>query len=240
MTGREAEASGHRRPVRPASVGAPTAKQGHRAGAASRQVAGRIRAAAAELFARQGFRATGLRQVAAAAGVAVGTVYAHYRDKEALLRAVAEEQAAVLGRRLARVHLTPGRPAAERWAAFRAVLQEALPWLACEAEAGVGSGSGADLRGGFRQGPVTAALHQGLVRLLVEAARRGEVELPRTRRDDRPAAPSGAAVEAAAVDAAAAVLAAALGLWQGGRAGDLDWLWWGLAARGPRRHEGVR
>ncbi|QBS38019.1 TetR family transcriptional regulator [Thermaerobacter sp. FW80] len=240
MRGGASEASTRGGRGRPGPMAAPTVNPGHRRGAVRTPVAARIREAAAELFARQGFRGTGLRQVAAAAGVAVGTVYAHYRDKAALLRSVAEEQAAVIGRRLAPVHLTPGRPAAERWAAFRDVLRDALPWLACEAEAGAAVARGAGQRGEDRQGPVTAALHQGLARLLLEGARRGEVELPHLRPDaGRPALPA-AAVEAAAGDAAAAVLAAALGLWERGRADDLDWLWWGLAARGPRQHEGTR
>ena len=136
MRGGASEASTRGGRGRPGPMAAPTVNPGHRRGAVRTPVAARIREAAAELFARQGFRGTGLRQVAAAAGVAVGTVYAHYRDKAALLRSVAEEQAAVIGRRLAPVHLTPGRPAAERWAAFRDVLRDALPWLACEAEAG--------------------------------------------------------------------------------------------------------
>ncbi|WP_148235703.1 TetR/AcrR family transcriptional regulator [Thermaerobacter marianensis] len=234
-------------PVVPGPGGGPGSGRPAVSGAGSSlDVAARIRRAAAGLFVRQGFRATGLRQVAAAAGVAVGTVYNHYRDKQALLRAVADEQAAGFARRLARVHLTPGRPAAERWAAFRTILEEALPWLACETEAagggdrsghgaspGVGRGAGAPAPASAAwnpvPGPVTAVLHQGLARFLEEAARRGEVVLPRAA--DR-AAGGEHDPAAAAAGAAMAVLAAALGLWRAGCAGDLDWLWHGLAARG--------
>ncbi|GAB6876096.1 TetR/AcrR family transcriptional regulator [Thermaerobacter litoralis] len=144
----------------------------------------RIRQAATGLFRERGYRGTGLRQVAAAAGVAVGTVYAHFPDKPSLLRAVTEEQAARLSRQLARVHLTPGLPAAERWLAFRRVLEEALPWLACEAEAGseaaaaprpaAAAGPGG---GTTPAGPVWAAVHGALARFLAEGARRGEVRL---------------------------------------------------------------
>ncbi|QIA27172.1 TetR/AcrR family transcriptional regulator [Thermaerobacter sp. PB12/4term] len=255
--------------------------------------AGRIRRAAAGLFREQGYHATGLRQVAAAAGVAVGTVYAHFPDKPSLLRAVLEEQATRLGRQLARVHLTPGLPAGERWAAFRQVLAEALPWLACEAEAAVETQAAGRAAGRGTAGagdlpafwPVTALLVQGLARLLEEGARRGEARLlqeggapgpgaepcgPGTGEPGRPEPPvpgggglpaaplrgagslrpgrpgtGGGTVAqggAAATATARAVVAAAVGLWQAGCAGDLDWLWYGLgrppagepAAAGPR------
>lgn len=46
--------------------------------------------AAHELFVANGWAATGMRDVAAAAGVAVETVYAHFSSKRGLLRAVAD------------------------------------------------------------------------------------------------------------------------------------------------------
>ncbi|EKP95862.1 TetR/AcrR family transcriptional regulator [Thermaerobacter subterraneus] len=251
----------------------------HRDASSGAGAAGRIRRAAAGLFLEQGYHATGLRQVAAAAGVAVGTVYAHFPDKPSLLRAVLEEQAARLGRQLARVHLTPGLPAGERWAAFRQVLVEALPWLACEAEAAVetraagrAAGRQAAAAGGLPAGwPVTALLVQALARLLEEGARRGEARLlqeggvpgpgagpcgsgigepgrpgpPARAGGGLPAGPlreagglrsdgpgqGGVTADQPAVAATAtarAVVAAAVGLWQAGCAGDLDWLWYGL------------
>ena len=51
--------------------------------------------AARELFVANGWTATGMRQVAAAAGVALETVYSHFSSKRGLLRAVAD--AAVVG-----------------------------------------------------------------------------------------------------------------------------------------------
>lgn len=183
-------------PGRPAGAGprrGPARAGGRRSH--GEEAARRIRRAAADLFWRQGYQATGLRQVAAAAGVAVGTVYTHYQDKPSLLRAVAEEQAVRLARQLARVHLTPGLPAGERWVTFRRVLEEALPWLACEAEAagetapvGAGAGSGPAPAAPW---PVTATLQQGLARFLEEGARRGEIELLRTGTGSRGEAATG-------------------------------------------------
>lgn len=51
--------------------------------------------AATELFARSGWAATGMRDIAAAAGVAVETVYSHFRSKSELLAAAID--AAVVG-----------------------------------------------------------------------------------------------------------------------------------------------
>ena len=46
--------------------------------------------AARELFVANGWAATGMREVAAAAGVALETVYSHFSSKRGLLRAVAD------------------------------------------------------------------------------------------------------------------------------------------------------
>lgn len=50
--------------------------------------------AATELFVAQGWAATGMREVASAAGVALETVYAHFSSKRGLLRAVIDTVAA--------------------------------------------------------------------------------------------------------------------------------------------------
>lgn len=49
----------------------------------------RLVAAATELFAREGLRRTTTTQIARAAGVAAGTFYLHFADKEALFREIA-------------------------------------------------------------------------------------------------------------------------------------------------------
>ena len=45
---------------------------------------------AAELFARQGYHATSMKQLAAAAGLSKATLYHYYRDKDALLAHIAD------------------------------------------------------------------------------------------------------------------------------------------------------
>lgn len=50
-----------------------------------------ILAAARELFQGQGYASTTTRQVAEAAGVAVGTVFAHFADKSSLMRALLQQ-----------------------------------------------------------------------------------------------------------------------------------------------------
>ena len=62
---------------------------GTRAGQA-RATRRRITAAATELFVRQGYAATTLAEIAAAAGVAVQTVYFHFANKPGLLKAAVD------------------------------------------------------------------------------------------------------------------------------------------------------
>jgi AcrR family transcriptional regulator len=51
----------------------------------------RLLDASAELFARQGYAGTSMRDIAAAAGVQVGAIYHHFASREALLVAVEQE-----------------------------------------------------------------------------------------------------------------------------------------------------
>lgn len=83
------------RPTEPASVGEPRETsssprltlRAERAAVTRR----RIESAARVLFARDGYGATTLKQIAAEAGVAVQTVYAVYRSKLGILNALREE-----------------------------------------------------------------------------------------------------------------------------------------------------
>lgn len=78
--------------VRPANrkVGAPWPPRQLR----SRETLDRIVEAAYEITSREGFEAATLLQIASAAGVAVGTVYSRFRDKEALLSTLHERATA--------------------------------------------------------------------------------------------------------------------------------------------------
>ena len=74
--------------VQVASRGAPGRRPaGEDAGESPRVLARKreILRAAAELFRRQGLHATGMRDIAAAAGMAVGNLYYYFADKQALL-----------------------------------------------------------------------------------------------------------------------------------------------------------
>lgn len=62
---------------------------------------GAVLAAATDLFARQGFAATTVDEIAAAAGVAKGAVYHHFDTKETLFEAVFDETSRGLAARLA-------------------------------------------------------------------------------------------------------------------------------------------
>jgi len=105
-----------------------------------------LMAAAAELFTTRGWAATGMRDVAAAAGVATETVYSHFSSKRALLEAVIDvavagdqrplavaerDEFAALGRggfgeRVAAAAAL-ARAVHERTAAYATVLREAAP-----------------------------------------------------------------------------------------------------------------
>jgi len=60
----------------------------------------RLIAAATALFAREGLRATTSTRIARAAGVAAGTFYLHFADKQALFREIAFSALAELRRRM--------------------------------------------------------------------------------------------------------------------------------------------
>jgi TetR/AcrR family fatty acid metabolism transcriptional regulator len=52
----------------------------------------RIRRAAVHVFSREGFDRTSVKSIAEEAGVAVGTIYNHFRDKDDLLISIFEEE----------------------------------------------------------------------------------------------------------------------------------------------------
>jgi TetR/AcrR family transcriptional regulator, cholesterol catabolism regulator len=66
--------------------------------------------AAAELFRRQGLQATGMRDIAAAAGMAVGNLYYYFEDKQELLAFCQEDALEGLLALAARVRALPSAP----------------------------------------------------------------------------------------------------------------------------------
>lgn len=61
--------------------------------AAERETAGRIVAAAAELFGQRGYKGTTTRAIAERAGVNEVTIFRHFKDKQGVLRALGESWA---------------------------------------------------------------------------------------------------------------------------------------------------
>jgi AcrR family transcriptional regulator len=81
--------------MNPNSKHEPRLKQRQRAEAAQA-----IAAAAEEIFATKGLREARMEEIAARAGVSVGTVYNHFEDRDALLRALLESRRAELAHKL--------------------------------------------------------------------------------------------------------------------------------------------
>ncbi len=71
-----------------------------------------ILARAAELFARQGYTATSMNQVALACGVSKPSLYHYVRDKYQLLVEIAEDHVGRLKALAAEAHATPAQPQA--------------------------------------------------------------------------------------------------------------------------------
>jgi len=74
---------------------------------------GEILAAAAALFAREGYRGTSMREVAAAAGIQAGSLYHHFPSKEAIAVELVEEYHADLNRVVQGFQRVAGGPGKE-------------------------------------------------------------------------------------------------------------------------------
>ena len=68
----------------------------------------RVLDAAKALFSEEGFHATNTKRIAARAGVAVGSLYAYFRDKKQILLAVLEEHNRSIAERITLVVPDPG------------------------------------------------------------------------------------------------------------------------------------
>ncbi len=98
--------------------------------------------AAEHVFSEEGLNAR-MERIAARAGVAVGTLYNHFRDREALASALAcARREALFGRLDAAVSATAGRPLREQLRAFMGAVAEHAKvhgrYLAMLVQAGVG------------------------------------------------------------------------------------------------------
>ncbi len=82
----------------------------------------RLVAAGTDLFARRGLFRTTTTQIAQAAGVAAGTFYLHFRDKQALFAAIAADAARRLRERMERAGRAAGDPQARVRASGEALL----------------------------------------------------------------------------------------------------------------------
>ncbi|HTN51989.1 MAG TPA: helix-turn-helix domain-containing protein [Anaeromyxobacter sp.] len=84
-----------------------------------------ILASAEQVLAEEGLHAARMERIAAQAGVAVGTLYNHFQDREALLDALAtQRRVELLGKLDGALAATEGRPVRERLRAFLAALAD--------------------------------------------------------------------------------------------------------------------
>jgi len=83
-----------------------------------------IVARAAELFARQGYHATSMNQVAEAAGLSKPTLYHYYRDKDALLVHIADGHVSRLQALVADVRARGLKPQAQFRELVRCIVEE--------------------------------------------------------------------------------------------------------------------
>lgn len=109
----------------------------------------RVLAAAAALFARRGVAAVKMEDVAAAAGVGVGTLYRGFEDRAGLVRALLDDRERALQDALlsGAPPLGPGAPARQRLLAFvdalAALVEDTLSYLVVAEAAGARYQSGA-------------------------------------------------------------------------------------------------
>jgi AcrR family transcriptional regulator len=116
------------------------------------ETAGTILAAAEAVFAEDGIHSARMERIAARAGVAVGTLYNHFADREALLGAVVGAgRASLVGELDGALAAAAGRPVRERATAFLRAVAAHLRlhgrFLAALVEAGEGPAKPAAVQG---------------------------------------------------------------------------------------------
>ncbi len=134
-----------------------------------------VRAAARDCFVDRGFAATGIGDIAAAAGVAHGTFYIHYPSKEAVLDDLLAELNQDMAARLAPVLVRAGgiEPAVRAAAGvFLDFCREHDRLVACYIERAAGGLDPAAFRDGIN--PPVAALLRSVLSGLPVPAKRGE------------------------------------------------------------------
>lgn len=162
----------------------------------------RIVATAIELASVGGFENVRLRDVAASSGVALGTLYRHFRSKEDILVSALAQAVAELEESL-RLHPAPGDTATERVSAF---FRTAV-WFFCS-RANLSRAVVRALTSGEPELTGKLASFQANGARMIIAALRGRAEGP----DERPATP----LEAALADVLNHVWLAVLVAWAGG------------------------
>lgn len=140
-------------------------------------VSGAILDAAEEIIAERGLHQAAMSEIAARAGVAVGTVYNHFADRDSLVRALFRARRALISPEILRLAERRGREPFE--ARLRGLVGDVLALLerhrrfvkvALEAEQ---IPSEAAAPGGSR--PVMTALHTATAEILAAGAARGAV-----------------------------------------------------------------
>jgi AcrR family transcriptional regulator len=110
------------------NVGSPKPRAGQRLKERFREETGKAVLVAAEaVFAEQGLHGASMARIAERAGLAVGTLYNHFQDRDTLLDAVlADRKAALLAGLDARMALIADQPFSQQLEAFLAAIFEHL------------------------------------------------------------------------------------------------------------------
>ena len=134
--------------------------------------------AAKDLFVRHGYEGATMRQIAAAAGLSTGAVFASFSDKADLFNAVLTDDAEVQAEMMAAASAEPG-PVAQRLLRVMAIGYDFHLGQLELLRAGIALSWSKGLPGELGDRPVREVVVTSITRLLNEAAQQGELK-PRT------------------------------------------------------------